>query len=116
MDQPPHNPKALMPTTSLALYMQTQRTLYAAGLPEKIRALEAVLRQLGSGTDGPSGQEAALAVLAQAHKLAGSAAPLVFPPSAKRRQRSRNFSRTRPVSRDFPAPTIVSRWQPACRR
>ncbi|WP_397408566.1 response regulator [Polaromonas sp.] len=68
-----------MPTTSLALYMQTQRALYAAGLPEKIRALEAVLRQLGSGTDGPSGQEAALSVLAQAHKLAGSGGTFGFP-------------------------------------
>ena len=68
-----------MPTTSLTLYMQTQRALYAAGLPEKIRALEAALGQLGSGTAGPNGQEAALSTLGQAHKLAGSGGTFGFP-------------------------------------
>jgi len=68
-----------MPTTSLALYMQTQRALYAAGLPEKISALEAALRQLDGGTDEPASQEAALSVLAQAHKLAGSGGTFGFP-------------------------------------
>lgn len=80
MDKPPlHDPNALMPTTSLALYMQTQRALYAAGLPEKISALEAALRQLDGGTDEPASQEAALSVLAQAHKLAGSGGTFGFP-------------------------------------
>lgn len=68
-----------MPTTSLALYMQNQRALYAAGLPEKISALEAALRQLGGGTDTINGQEAALSALAQAHKLAGSGGTFGFP-------------------------------------
>ncbi|MDI1240148.1 MAG: response regulator [Polaromonas sp.] len=65
--------------TSLALYMQTQRALYADGLPEKIRALEAALHQLDGGTAGPSGQAAVLFVLAQAHKLAGSGGTFGFP-------------------------------------
>lgn len=67
-----------MPNT-LALYMQTQRVLYAAGLPEKIRALEAALRQLGEGTRPASGSEAALSVLTQAHQLAGSGGTFGFP-------------------------------------
>lgn len=68
-----------MPTTSLALYLQTQRALYAAGLPEKVAALEAALRQLGTGNEGTRSQEAALSALAQAHKLAGSGGTFGFP-------------------------------------
>lgn len=67
-----------MPSTSLALYLQTQRAQYAAELPKKIGALESALRQLG-GTGGTSGQEAALSALAQAHQLAGSGGTFGFP-------------------------------------
>ncbi|MEO8024067.1 response regulator [Polaromonas sp.] len=67
-----------MPSTTLALYLQTQRAQYAAELPKKIAALESALRQLG-GAGGPSGEEAALSALAQAHQLTGSGGTFGFP-------------------------------------
>ncbi len=62
-----------MPSPTLTLYMQTQRARYAAELPDRIAALEAALRQLGSG------KEAALSALVQAHRLAGSGGTFGFP-------------------------------------
>lgn len=62
-----------MPSTSLTHYMQTQRALYAAQLPDKIAALESALRHPDAG------HEAALAALAQAHRLAGSGGTFGFP-------------------------------------
>jgi PAS domain S-box-containing protein len=64
-----------MPQTSLALFMQTQRQLYLARLPEKVAALDAALQQLGSTGDAA----AALAALAQAHQLVGSGGTFGFP-------------------------------------
>jgi PAS domain S-box-containing protein len=64
-----------MPHTSLALYMQAQRQRYVSTLPEKIVALEAALRQIGS----TGNTEAAVSALAQAHKLAGSGGTFGFP-------------------------------------
>ena len=63
-----------MPSTSLALYLQTQRQLYAAALPEKIAELQTLLGKLGSDNS-----DAAVAALAQAHKLAGSGGTFGFP-------------------------------------
>jgi PAS domain S-box-containing protein len=62
-----------MPSTSLTHYIQTQRALYAAQLPDKIAALESALRHPDAG------EEATLSALAQAHRLAGSGGTFGFP-------------------------------------
>lgn len=62
-----------MPSTSLTLYMQTQRALYAAELPDRVAALESAMRQLGTS------REAFLSALAQAHRLSGSGGTFGFP-------------------------------------
>jgi PAS domain S-box-containing protein len=67
-----------MQPTSLTLYMQTQRALYAQGLPEKIGALESVLQQLDGASDA-LGREAAQSAQALVHKLAGSGGTFGFP-------------------------------------
>ena len=66
-----------MQPTSLTLYMQTQRALYAQRLPDKIVALESVLQQLDDASDAVA-KEAALSAVALAHKLAGSGGTFGF--------------------------------------
>ncbi len=64
-----------MPQSSLSLYLETQRQLYLAKLPERIDQMQAALkefRQLGD-------TESCAVALAYAHKLTGSGGTFGFP-------------------------------------